>query len=476
MRTLVKNGVIVTALDEYEGDILIDNGKIIAIGKDFDKSADEIIDAKGMYVMPGGVDQHVHFSFEFNGAKVRGFETSNAAAVGGTTTVIEFVNQIKGKGLIDTIDEYRKENVDGIAMVDYSFHGIITDPSTGVFDEIEKLPEAGYPTVKLFMAYKGMFFHCDDDVIAKAMQKAKEVGVTIMVHAENADLIDVLQKQCIENGNYQPYYHAVSRPPLVEVEATERAINIAKLIGSPLYVVHVTTKGAVDAIKRAQAEGIPIFGETCTHYLLLDKSDLAKENFEGAKYVCSPALREKDDRDYLWSSIKNGWLNAVSSDHCGFNWAEQKRMGIKDFRNIPNGAPGLENRFVMLWTYGVGEGRITRQQFVDLVSTTPAKNNGLDYCKGHIGVGYDADIVIYDPSKISIISNETSLQGVDYNSFEGMEQIGRVEKVLLRGQLIVDNGKYIGHKGQGQFVPGKAYGLCYEGISRNSKELAFSNN
>ncbi|CAK7078294.1 dihydropyrimidinase [Tissierella sp.] len=466
MSLLIKNGVIVTAMDEYQGDILVDEGKIIAIGNNLDSKTDEVIDAKGMYVLPGGVDQHVHFSFEFNGSKVRGFETSNAAAVGGTTTVIEFVNQIKGKGLIDTIDEYRKENAEGIAMVDYSFHGIITDPSTGVYDEIAKLPEAGYPTVKLFMAYKGMFFHCDDDVIAKSMQKAKDAGVTIMVHAENADLIDVLQKECVEQGNVEPYYHAVSRPPMVETEATERAINIARLMDAPLYVVHVSTKGAVDAIKRAQDEGLPVYGETCTHYLILDKENLAKPNFQGAKYVCSPALREQDDIDYLWTSIKNGWLNAISSDHCGFNWAEQKHMGKDDFRNIPNGAPGLENRLGVLWTAGVETGKITRSQLVDLFATKPAKINGLGDRKGHLGIGYDADIVIYNPKVKSIISNETSLQGVDYNSYEGFEQIGRPEKVFLRGQLVVDEGKYIGEKGQGEFVPGKPYGLCYDGIKK----------
>ena len=464
MSLLIKNGTIVTANDEFRGDILIEDGKIVSIGENLDISVDQVINAEGKFVMPGGVDQHVHFSFDFNGEKVRGFETSNAAAVGGTTTVIEFVNQEEGKGLIDTIDDYRKEAVEGIAMVDYSFHGVITDTGTGVFDEIEKLPEAGYTTVKLFMAYKGMPFHSDDATIAKALQKAKDVGVTIMVHAENADLIDMLQKDCLEEGNYQPYYHAVSRPPMVEVEATERAINIAETMGAPLYVVHVSTKGAVDAIVQAQSEGLPIYGETCTHYLLLDKENLAKENFEGAKYVCSPALREKEDRDYLWKSIKNGWLNAVSSDHCGFDWKNQKHMGKKDFTNIPNGAPGMENRFGMLWTYGVEEGKITRKEFVDLVSTTPAKNVGLDYCKGHIGIGYDADIVLYDPNQKSTVSNENSLQGVDYNSYEGMEQKGKVDKVFLRGELIVDDGKYIGKKGQGKFIKGKAYGLSYEGI------------
>lgn len=468
MALLIKNGRVVTAVDEFLGDVFVKDGKIQAIGKDLDVKAEEIVDAKGKFVLPGGVDQHVHFSFDFKGEKVRGFETSNAAAVGGTTTVIEFVNQIEGKGLIDTIDDYRKENAEGIAMVDYSFHGVITDPSTGVFDEIEELPEAGYPTVKLFMAYKGLFFHADDETIARAMQKARDVGVTIMVHAENADLIDMLQKDCIDKGEYGPYSHAVSRPPLVEVEATERAINIAKLMNAPLYVVHVTTKGAVDAIKKAQSEGFPVYGETCSHYLLLDKENLAKEDFQGAKYVCSPALREKEDRDYLWESVRNGWLNAISSDHCGFDWGKQKHMGIKNFRDIPNGAPGMENRFALMWTYGVEEGKISRQQFVDLIATTPAKNNGLGHRKGHIGVGYDADIVIYDPHVKSTISNETSLQGVDYNSFEGMEQIGRPEKVFLRGELIVEDGKYVGEKGQGKFIPGKAYGLAYDGVNKNS--------
>lgn len=464
---LIKNGTIITAIDEFKGDILIEDEKISAIGKELEVSADEIIDARDMYVMPGGVDQHVHFSFEFEGEKVRGFETSNAAAVGGTTTVIEFVNQIKGKGLIDSIDDYRKANVEQIAMVDYSFHGIITDPSTGVFDEIEELPRVGYPTLKLFMAYKGMFFHADDDVIAKSMQRARDFGVTIMVHAENADLIDLLQKECIEKGNYQPYFHAVSRPPLVEVEATERAISIAKLMNAPLYIVHVSTKGAVEAIKRAQAEDLPVYGETCTHYLTLNKENLAKSNFEGAKYVCSPALREQDDIDYLWKSVKNGWLNAISSDHCGFNWAKQKHMGKDDFRYIPNGAPGLENRLGVLWTAGVETRKITRQQFVDLFATTPAKINGIDDKKGHIGIGYDADIVIYNPKYKAKISNKTSLQGVDFNSYEGFEQIGRPEKVLLRGKLIAEGGKYMGYEGQGKFIPGKPYGLCYKTISKN---------
>lgn len=461
MKVLIKNGTLVTSENEYTADILLVDGKISQVGNLIDVETDQVYDAKGKYILPGGVDQHVHFSFEFNGAKVRGFETSNAAAVGGTTTVIEFVNQAKGRGLIETIDDYRKENAEGIAMVDYAFHGVVTDPSEQLFADIPKLAEAGYPTVKLFMAYKGMFFHSDDDAIAKCMELGKEAGITMMVHAENADLIDMLQKKCVENGQIGPFYHAVSRPPIVETEATERAINIARLTDAPLYVVHVTTKGAVDAIKRAQAEGMRVFGETCTHYLLLDKSDLAKEDFEGAKYVCSPALREEDDRNYLWQSIQKGWLNAVSSDHCGFDWAKQKHMGIDDFRNIPNGAPGMENRLGLLWTYGVETGKLTRSELVKLYATNPAKINGIDYCKGSLEIGKDADVVIYDPSGEYTISVESSLQGTDYNSFEGMTQKGRVEAVFLRGKQIVKDGEYIGHQGQGEFVQGKAFGLAY---------------
>lgn len=466
MSLLIKNGTIVTAIDEFVGDIFVEEEKIKAIGKNLDVKADQVVDAKGKYVLPGGVDEHVHFSFDFKGEKVRGFETSNAAAVGGTTTVVEFVNQIQGKGLLDTLEDYRKEEVQDVAMVDYCLHGIITDTTMDVFNEIKKLPEAGYTTVKLFMAYKGMPFHAEDATIARAMQEARKVGVTMMVHAENADLIDLLQKQVVESGETGPYGHVLSRPPLVEVEATERAINIAKLAEAPLYIVHVSTKGAVDAIKRAQDEGYPIYGETCTHYLLLDKENLAKPNYEGAKYVCSPALRDKEDRDYLWKSIKNGWLNAVSSDHCGFDWKHQKHMGFKDFRDTPNGAPGMENRFGLMWTHGVEAGKISRQQFVDLISTTPAKNVGLGHRKGHLGVGYDADIVVYDPNVKSTITNETSLQGLDFNTYEGMEQIGKAEKVFLRGQLIVDDGKYVGKEGQGEFIHGKPYGLIYDGIEK----------
>lgn len=461
MGLLIKNGTIVTASDEFKGDILVEGEKIKAIGTDLDATGCEVVDASGMYVLPGGVDQHVHFSFEFKGEKVRGFETSNAAVVGGTTTVIEFVNQIKGKGLVESIEEYRKENAEGVAMCDYSFHSVMTDPRPEVIEEIPDLVKAGYPTMKLFMAYKGLFFHADDDAILNALLKGKECGVTVMVHAENADAIDVLQKQCVEAGNTGPYYHAVSRPPMVEAEATRRAIYMAQIADAPIYIVHVTCKEALDEIGACYSKDVTVRGETCTHYLTLDVSNLAKPNFEGAKYVCSPALRTADHFDALFNGLNKGWLNAVSSDHCGFDWAKQKHMGINDFRDIPNGAPGLQNRLGVLWTYGVETGKLSRQQFVDLYATTPAKINGLKG-KGALEIGYDADIVLYDPNVKSTITNADSYHGVDYCAYEGMEQIGKVKKVFLRGKLVADDGKYVGTKGEGKLLKGEPYGLMYQ--------------
>jgi len=460
-KILIKNGTVVTTSNEFVGDILIEGDKIAMIGAHLDAEADEQIDAAGKYVLPGGIDQHVHFSFTFNGACTRGFETSNAAVAGGTTTVIEFVNQVRGNGLVESIENYRAEKADGIAMADYAFHIVMTDPRPEVIDEISALADAGYPTMKLFMAYKGMFFHADDSAILNALMKAKESGVTVMVHAENADAIDILQRQLIAAGHTEPYAHVLSRPPMVEAEATARAIHLAKIADAPIYIVHVTCKEALKEVERARSEGQRVCGETCTHYLTLDDSNLKKPNFEGAKFVCSPALRSAEHHEALWKGLNLGTINAVSSDHCGFDWKTQKHMGIDDFRNIPNGAPGLQNRLAVLWTYGVETGKITRQKLVDIFAASPARNTGLDHRKGFIDVGYDADIVLYDPKGTSIISNENCLHGVDYCSFDGMKQIGRVDKVLLRGNVVVDDGKYVGHKGQGEFIPRKPYGTLY---------------
>lgn len=283
-----------------------------------------------------------------------------------------------------------------------------------------------------------------------------------MVHCENADIIDLLQKQLVEEGKTDPYYHAVSRPERAELEATQRVINIAALVGAPVYIVHVTAQKVMEAIREAKDNGLPVYGETCVQYLMLDKDDLAAPDFEGAKYVMSPALRTKDDQTALWEAVNENWLNTISTDHCGFDWKKQKHMGIDDFTNIPNGAPGVEDRFGLIWTYGVNTGKLSKQKFVDLIATTPAKNMGLGYCKGHIGVGMDADIVIYDPEPTTVVSNENSHHGVDYNTFEGFKQEGKVEHVLLRGKQVVSEGEFVGKAGDGQFIPGKPHALCFE--------------
>jgi dihydropyrimidinase len=285
-----------------------------------------------------------------------------------------------------------------------------------------------------------------------------------MVHAENADMIDVLTQQLVAEGKVEPYYHAVSRPPVVEAEATRRAIYLAQLADAPLYVVHVSAREALEEIKKANHSGQQIFGETCSHYLVLDTEDLAKPNFEGAKYVCSPALRTEEHRAALWEAIDKKWLNAVSSDHCGFDFKEQKHMGYgegKSFADIPNGAPSLQNRLNILWTYGVEEGRISRSRLVDLFATMPAKINGLTK-KGQLAVGFDGDVVVFDPDYDGVIQAVNNLEGVDYCPFEGFQQKGRAETVFLRGKKVVEKGRYIGEKGQGQFVPGQPFGAAYE--------------
>ena len=462
MKIMIKNGTIVTSGDEFKADLFIEGEKIAAIGNSLNNQADEVVDAKGLYVIPGGVDQHTHFNFTFKTATVRGFETSNAALAGGTTTIVDFANQEMGKSLKESIDKYNENKVAPKAMCDYSFHGVVFDANDSLFKEIPTLPEIGVPTLKLFMAYKGMPYHCDDDSVFRALQVSRKAGVTIMVHAENADIIDVLQKQCLARGQVDPIFHAVSRPPIVETECTQRAISLAEAANAPLFVVHVTEKRAMEAIRDAYSRGVPAFGETCTHYLILDTENLAKPDFEGAKYVCSPALRSKNHRDALWAAVQKGWLKCVSSDHCGFDWAVQKHLGKDDFTTIPNGAPGLQDRLAVLWTSGVATGRISRQKFVDLWATAPAKINGLFPKKGIIDIGSDADIVLFDPECKGVITNAKSFHGVDYNSYESMEYIGEPVKVFLRGKLTVDAGKFIGKKGQGEFVKGKAFGLCYE--------------
>lgn len=465
MSLLIKNGTILSTTSEYIADIYVENDKISMIGRNLDVKADEVVDASGKYVFPGGVDEHVHYG-SFGGLL---FDTADAAAVGGTTTIVDFAPQDVGVPLIEAV-ERQAAKAEGKCSVDYGFHVIIMDPKDSVFEEIRKLPEIGVATMKLFMAYKGSPFYCDDEAIFKAMQIARGCGVTSMVHAENGDIINVLQKQLVAEGKTDPIYHYYSRPPIVETEATQRAIALAELADTPLFVVHVSTKGAMEAIRNASDRGLNVYGETCTHYLTLTTDNLAKrgkDGFEGAKYICSPALRPQEHLDAMWEAIRRGWLMAVGSDHCanagGYEGAKKKGLG--NFAKVPNGAPGVQDRLAMLWTQGVDAGRITRQKFVEVFATAPARMLGLPH-KGRLDVGFDADIVVYDPTYRGTITNANSYHGTDYNAFEGFPMHGIPEKVYLRGKIIAAGGKFVGEKGKGQRQRCQPYGRCFDNFKR----------
>jgi len=463
MATVIEKGTIVTATEQFKADILIDGEKIAVIGNGLADRAQTVIDARGKYIFPGGIDGHTHFALPFMGTSTAGFETTTAAVVGGTTCVVDFSPQFPGMGLLDSISKHREEKAEGKAAADFAFHAMVMEAQEGIFEEPEALVKAGVPTLKLFMAYKGTPFNSPDGVIFRMLQKSKEVGLLVMLHAESGDMIEVLQKQLIAAGKTDPKYHATSRPPVVEAEATSRATMLAKAADAPVFVVHISSTEAMTAVREARSQGVAAFGETCPHYLTLSVENLDKPGFEGAKYVCSPALRDPWHFDNLWAALQNGWIQTVGSDHCGFNLKGQKELGRDDFTKIPNGAPGVENRLAILYTYGVETGKLSLQRMVDVFATAPAKLFGLYPRKGSITIGSDADIVIFDPDYAGRISVETSLQGIDFNSYEGFEQKGRPEKVFLRGKLTVDDGKFVGRLGQGRFIEREPYGLAYTG-------------
>ncbi len=432
-----------------------------------DSYSHEVVDARGMYILPGGVDQHTHFDAicEVGDKNTKGYETTDAAIVGGTTTIVEYAPQEPDMGLIDSIIFRRDKRAKGKIAVDFSFHALVTKVSDKIFYDIPNLPKYGVSSVKMFMAYKGSPLYVDDGTLYKAFLVAKTAGVTVFVHAENADMIEMLQKQCVSEGKLEPKYHAVSRPPFVESEATIRALNIAKAANAPVFIVHVSCRESMEAVRDAWNNGQLAYGETCPHYLILSVDNLSNPKFEqAAKYICSPALRTPDNHEVLWTALNKGWLRAVGSDHCGIDIKGMKEYGRNDFTKVPNGLPGVENRLAILWTYGVEKGKISRQKLVDLYATAPAKFNGIFPRKGHIDVGCDADLVIFNPNWKGIIRNETNLHQVDYSIYEGLEQIGRPEKVYLRGKLVANEGKFVGEKGQGQFINAKAYGAAYQNV------------
>jgi dihydropyrimidinase len=459
MSVLIKGGRIITAADDYVGDVYVENETVTLIGESLDERADRVIDAGGKYLLPGGVDPHTHLDMPFGGTvTIDDFESGQtSAAFGGTTTHVDFVIQPRGATFGEALEEWQSKR-NGKAVIDNGFHMAVTDlKEGGTLDELASLPDRGVTSYKLFMAYKGALM-VDDETLFRTMEVAAETGALVMVHAENGDAIDVLVKKALAEGKTEPRYHALTRPPETEGEATNRAIQLARVAGCALYVVHVSCREAVEPIAIAREKGWNVWGETCTQYLFVDQSFLDRPDFEGAKWVYTPPPRRKENQEVLWNAVRRDVLSAISTDHCAFLWDGQKTLGRDDFSKIPNGGPGLENRLHMIHEFGVRTGRITLNRMVELLSTNPAKLFGLYPRKGTIAVGSDADIVVFDPQKRHTISAATHHSRSDYNLFEGTEVTGAPETVLLRGNVLVENGELLAQPGSGQFVRRARFG------------------
>ena len=459
MSVLIKGGRVITAADDYVADVFVEDERISLIGESIDLAADTVIDASGRYVLPGAVDPHTHLDMPFGGTvTIDDVESGQkAAARGGTTCHVDFCIQPQGSSFADALADW-KSKADGKQVIDMGYHIAVTDlKDGGSLEELASLPDQGITSYKLFMAYKGALM-VDDETLFKTMEVAAETGALVMVHAENGDAIDVLVKKALAAGNTDPVWHARTRPPETEGEATNRAIQLARVAGCALYVVHVSCSDAVDPIRVARAKGWNVWGETCTQYFFVDETFLERPDFEGAKFVYTPPPRAKHHQDVLWNAVRTDELSAISTDHCAFLWDGQKTLGRDDFSKIPNGGPGLENRLHMIHHFGVREGRIGLNRMVELLCTNPAKLFGLYPRKGTIAVGSDADLVVFDPGKRHTITAAAQQSKTDYNLYEGTEVVGDVETVLLRGHVIVDGGEVVAKPGVGRFVPRARFG------------------
>ncbi len=454
MRTLITNGTIVTAEGSTPADVLIDGETIVAIGANLaanGTTVDETIDASGKYVIPGAIDVHTHMELPFGGTSAKDtFESgTRAAAFGGTTTIVDFAVQSRGASLREGLDAWHAK-AEGNAVADYGFHMIMSDVNDATLKEMDQLVAEGVPDFKLFTAYPGVFYS-DDGAIFRAMQRTATNGGLIMMHAENGMAIDVVAEDEVAAGHTDPYYHGVARYPIFEGEATNRVIRLAEAAHVPVYIVHLSARDALNEVRSARDRGTMAFAETCPQYLFLSLDDMGN-GFEGAKFVCSPPLRPKDHWDELWTGLVKDDLQVVSTDHCPFDFEGQKDLGKGDFRKVPNGLPGVEDRVDLLHDGGVVGGRITRERWVEIITTAPAKLFGLYPRKGAVAVGSDADLVVYDPSATRTISAKTHHMNVDYSCYEGRTVQGRSEVVLSRGSVIVRDGKFTGRKGYGKFL------------------------
>jgi dihydropyrimidinase len=451
VKTLIENGTVVTAAESTKADVLVDGEKVALIGLNLPATADKAIDATGKYVIPGGVDAHTHFDLPFGGSFCSDdFGTgTRAAAFGGTTTCIDFAVQSYGETLRQGLDRWFQKAEK--AQTDYGLHMIVREVDDKILAEMDELIGEGITSFKLFMAYPGVFM-LDDASIFKAMQRAAGSGALILMHAENGGPINVLVDQLLADGKTDPVYHGVSRPASMEGEAVHRVFKLAELAGCPAYIVHLSSRDALHAVQEARDRGVPAFAETCPQYLFLSHDDMARPDFEGAKFVCSPPLRTKDHQEDLWKGLASGDLQIVSTDHAPFNYKGQKDLGRGNFAKIPNGLPSVEDRVTLIFQ-GVKEGRMSPSRWVDLVATSPAKMFGLYPRKGTIAPGFDADIVVFDPEAQRTISAQTHHMNVDYSCYEGMEVVGLPEVVMQRGEVLVEGGEWFGKEGSGSFIP-----------------------
>ena len=451
MRTLIRNGRVVTAVDDYRADVLIEGEAVSTIGARLDVEADVVIDAAGKLVIPGGIDPHTHMELPFGGTEASDdFRTGTiAAAHGGTTSIIDFAVQYKGQALTEGVDNWHRK-AEGKCVIDYGFHLITTEFEDNQAEELHTLMDEGVTSFKLFMAYPGVFL-ADDATIFRAMSAAGERGGLVCMHAENGVVINEIIKRALAEGRTAPKYHALTRPTIAEAEGVHRAIRLAEMAESPVYIVHLSCADALNQVREARDRGLPAFAETCPQYLFLSIEDYG-EGFEGAKYVMTPPLRERWNQEELWKGLKTDDLQVISTDHCPFCMKEQKELGRDDFSKIPNGAPGVEHRMSLIYDGGVAQKRVSLNRFVELTSTAAAKMFGLFPRKGTIAVGSDADIVVFDPERVQTISAATHHMNVDYSAYEGRKVQGVVETVLSRGRIVVEGGEFKGKAGAGQFL------------------------
>ena len=454
MRTLITNGLVVTAAGSFPSDVLVDSETIAMLGSDLagaGVTADETIDATGKYVVPGGIDVHTHMELPFGGTYAKDtFETgSKAAAHGGTTTMLDFAPQTKGHSLREGLDSWHAK-AEGHTAIDYGFHMMMSDVTDATLAEMDQLIAEGVPEFKLFTAYPGVMYSPDDHIF-RAMQRTRTNGGLIMMHAENGPVIDVIAADLVAAGITGPIGHGLARYAILEGEATNRVIRLAEAAGVPVYVVHLSSRDALEAVTAARGRGAMAFAETCPQYLFLSLDDL-ENGFEGAKYVCSPPLRPKDHQEDLWRGLRTDTLQLVATDHCPFDFHGQKDLGRDDFRKIPNGLPAVEDRVDLLHDGGVVKGRISRERWVEIMSTAPARMFGMYPKKGAIAVGSDADILVYDPNRRRTISAATHHMDVDYSIFEGFEIQGASDVVMSRGTVLVRDGAWVGPANHGRFL------------------------